>query len=163
MEGNCYVKLDGIDGESTDKQHEKWIQMWSWQWGVSNTGRAGSGVVGQTRGVSMVQDFSFTKQLDKASAKIQEKCLNGTNIPKVTISVCGIGEKELHEYLRYDLNDCVITSYSIGGTSEMPQENLTVNFSKVEWTYTPLGRDGKPDSGAKQSGFKWDVTKNTAA
>ena len=40
---NYFLKLDGIDGESTDRFHANQIEVLSWSWGESNAGNVAHG------------------------------------------------------------------------------------------------------------------------
>ena len=61
-----FLKIDGIDGESTDDRHKGEIDIQSFSWGVSNSGSMSSGSGGGA-GKASFQDIHFTRQLDKAS------------------------------------------------------------------------------------------------
>ena len=44
--GAAYIKFDGVDGESKDSNHDKWIDVLSVDWGSN---KPGGGATGQTR------------------------------------------------------------------------------------------------------------------
>ena len=79
-----FIKFDGVDGESKDKDHSKWTDLLSMSWGIH---KAGAGATGQTRrrGVATVEDVVCTKELDKSSPKLAEAVLQGKVFPKVEI------------------------------------------------------------------------------
>ena len=43
MAFDAFLKIDGIEGESTDKTHPGEIEIQSFSWGVSNTASGGAG------------------------------------------------------------------------------------------------------------------------
>lgn len=50
-------------------------------------------------------------------------------------------------YYRYELKNVMVTSYSVSGATQSdqrPVEQFSLNFEKIEWTYTELAHDGKP-------------------
>ena len=51
-----FIKFDGMDGESKDKDHDTWSDVLSMSWGVH---KAGGGSTGQTRrrGVATVEEL----------------------------------------------------------------------------------------------------------
>ena len=72
----AYAKYDGIDGESKDTNHDKWIDVLSIDWGVN---RPGGGATGQSRrrGGAVVDDITLTIEYEKSTPLLQEKCCMG--------------------------------------------------------------------------------------
>ena len=54
-----FLKIEGIEGESLQKGHEKQIEIMSFSWGESNTGSFAGNLGGGSGKVSM-NDFHFT-------------------------------------------------------------------------------------------------------
>ena len=71
----AFAKYDGFDGESKDEAHDKWIDVLSIDWGAH---RPGGGMTGSSRrrGSAVVEDMTLTIEYEKASPKLQEKCLH---------------------------------------------------------------------------------------
>src|SRR5438045_2802440 len=96
MAFDCFLKVDGIDGESTDAKHPNWIEILSYNHGLnqpasavaSSAGGAGSGRVN-------MQDFSIVKHLDMASTKLAVACAKGTHIPAIVMEICRAGGDKL--------------------------------------------------------------------
>ncbi len=61
MATDYFLKLEGIDGESEQKDHANEIELLSWSWGETNSGSAAGGG-GQGSGKVDMQDFSFTTE-----------------------------------------------------------------------------------------------------
>jgi type VI secretion system secreted protein Hcp len=153
-----FLKLDGIEGESTDSKHAKEIDVLSWSWGETNSGTAGSGGGGGTGVVSM-QDFHFTMKVSKASPALMQKCATGEHIAKGVL-VCRKAGKDQQEYLTITLTDLIVASYQTGGSQGdvIPVDQIGLNFSAIELDYKP--QDEKGALGAKVHGG-WDVSKKT--
>jgi len=62
---DMFLKLDGIDGESTAQGHEQWIETDSFAFGASQ-GAQGSGS-GQATGKTTLSEVSITKAIDTRS------------------------------------------------------------------------------------------------
>src|SRR6188768_525795 len=58
---DMFLVLDGIEGDSTDRQFPKAIEILAWQWGVSSSSSVQAGA-----GKPTAQDLSFTHFFDKA-------------------------------------------------------------------------------------------------
>jgi type VI secretion system secreted protein Hcp len=78
---DAFVKIDGIEGESTDAKHQGWIELVRFGIGVKQTI---SSTVSSAGGASAERadfsDFILRKYLDKSSPKLALACAAGTHI-----------------------------------------------------------------------------------
>ena len=158
-----FLKIDGIEGESTDDKHAGWIEVLSYSHGISHPRDAGR---------ADHQDFSIVKELDKSSPKLNLYCCAGSHIPYIQFNLRRAGEDE-QVYMEYKMTDAIICSvqpvgpvlaqgYSdiefknftltLGGES-LPLEEVTFNYGMIEWTYI------MSDGNSIYTG--WDVDANT--
>ena len=114
MAVDMFLKIKGIDGESSDDKHKKEIDVLSWSWGTSQSGNAHMGG-GAGAGKVNVQDLSFTKYIDSASHALILHCSNGKHIKEATLVVRKAGESPL-EYIKITLSDLIVSSISTGGS-----------------------------------------------
>ena len=142
----AYMKYDGIDGESQEANHAKWIDVLSFDWGIH---RRESGQTGQSRrrGAAVVEDLTLTIAYEKAAPKLQEMCLKGEVIPKLEIEFSALLGRARATYLKYELKNVMITSFqtSASGTAESGRPTVVLgnNFEEVKVTYTEHDREGK--------------------
>src|SRR5713101_6543722 len=106
---DCYLKIDGVDGESADHKHKGSIDVESWSWGESNAGTHGGGGGGGAGKVHM-QDFHFVMKINKASPKLFLACASGQHIPKAVLIMRKAG-KEQQEYAKFTMSDLLVSSY----------------------------------------------------
>lgn len=153
-----YLKIAKMDGEATDEKHKGELEIESYSWGVSNSGTAGHGG-GAGAGKAQHQDFHFVKKVDKASPKLMLACSTGEHIPEATLSIRKAGGTQ-HDYLIYKFNDCLISSYSIGGSGGdvIPTEQFSMNFAKVNMEYKEQKSDGSLGGSVKQ-GYDFSASK----
>ena len=149
--------LDGVEGESVDPKYRGAIEVQSFSWGASNPSTVGGGGTGKVQ----FQDFHFTKSLDKASPLLALRCASGEHIKSATLIVrrtTATGEPLV--YYTITLTDLLVSSVSSGSGagSSGPAETLSLNFSKIEWSYVPVSADGLPQAPV-QAG--WDLATNT--
>jgi len=138
---DMFIKIDTIPGESTDKDHVDEIDVESFSWGATQSGSSGVGGGGGVGKVSF-QDFHFVHNVDKASPKLFEATATGKTIPKVEFTVRKAGDKPF-EYIKITMSDVLITGFNAGGSGDKkPTEEVTLNFAKIEFEYTPQGADG---------------------
>ena len=152
-----YMKIEGIDGEATDRGHEKEIDVLSWSWGMS---QGGSGHAGGGAGKVSVHDLSLTKYVDKSSPDLMLACASGKHFPKIELTMRKPGEAA-QDYLKYTFENVVCASYQVGGSSSdpIPTESISMNFTKVLVEYKeqkPGGSLGAPERAG------WDFEKNMA-
>jgi type VI secretion system secreted protein Hcp len=156
-----FLKIDGIQGESQDKTHKDEIQIESWSWGETQGGSNRAGGGGGIGKVSM-EDFQFTMAVNKATPKLMLACANGDHIKKAVLTARKAG-KDQQDYLVYSFYDLLVSSYKTGGeahASGLPQDQISLNFSKMEVEY----KEQKPDGtlgGAIKTG--WNLKTNSPA
>jgi len=159
---DCFLKIEGIPGESTDDKHKDWIEILNFSHGITQmAGGARSTGGGATSGRCDHMDLTIAKFLDKASPKLYVTCSNGTHIPKIQIELCRAGGDKL-KYMEYILTDVIISSVLPGGSSKgddpLPSETVTFNYGKIEWQYTETDhKTGKPKG---QVSANWDLVAN---
>ncbi|HET7773800.1 MAG TPA: type VI secretion system tube protein Hcp [Burkholderiaceae bacterium] len=147
MAVDYFLKIEGIEGESPDAKHGKEIQVLSWSWGVTNTGTHGMGAGGGA-GKAMVSDFNFAHEYDKASPNLFDKCVKGTHIKSAVLTARKAGGQQ-QEFLVIKFFDLLVSSVSPGASGEIPQESVSLNFTKYEIEYKPQKADGSLDAGVK--------------
>jgi len=139
-----FLKIDGVPGESTDDGHKGWIEIESFSWGASQSSSTSGG--GGGAGKVSISDFSFTSPASKASPKLFEHVVTGKHIKDVLLELCVAGEERKSQcYLQIMLSDVLVSSYqSQGSSGEQPTEQISLNFSKIEFQYTPIGSSEAP-------------------
>ena len=151
----------GIKGETKDKVYKTkgGIDVLAWSWGLSNSGSAHMGA-GQGAGKANFQDISFTKYIDLASTKLMTSCATGTHIKEAKLIIRKAGGSPL-EYLLIDLSDCLISSYSTGGSGgeDRLTENVSLNFAVVKIDYKTQKEDGT--EGTDKGNFAYDIPANS--
>ena len=78
MAESWFLKIDGVQGESTDISHKDEIGVLSWSWGVSHPSGVGTGSGGGA-GKAAFQDFQFVTRVSKASPVLFLSCATGTH------------------------------------------------------------------------------------
>jgi type VI secretion system secreted protein Hcp len=138
-----FLKVEGIEGESTDKTHKNTIQVESFSWGETQTGSSSHGSGGGA-GKVLMQDFHFVTKFSKASPSLFLACATGQHIKKAELFCRKAGGKQ-EEFLKVTLSDLIVSSYQTGGSGGadiIPMDQVSFNFSKVEMEYKPQKDDG---------------------
>lgn len=162
MAFDAFLKIDGIPGESTDDKHKDWIEVSSFNLGISQPS-AGAASSGGARSAERADfdDFSVTKALDKASPKLSVYVCKGDHIKEVKLELCrATGEKS--KYMEYKMEDVLVTSHRPGGSSQggesLPTEEVSFNYGKITWTYTET--DHKTGKAKGNLSTHWSLVEN---
>jgi type VI secretion system secreted protein Hcp len=150
-----FLKLDGIPGESADEGHKDEIEILSFSFGATQTGgTTGGGGAGKV----VFSDISFTKPVDKSSPLLYLQCAQGKHIPTAILYGRKAGERPTDYYI-IKLTDVLISSVQTSGASgdERPTESLSLNFTKIEFSYARQKPDGSLEPPI-QTG--WDIKLN---
>ncbi len=161
MAVDMFMKIGTIEGESTDKKKEKWIDVLAWSWGVSNSGTTHQGMGGGS-GKANVQDLSFTKYVDASSHALLGAATTGEHFPKANLVVRkAAGKDKTIEYIKIEMEEVLITSISTGGSGgeDRLTENVTLNFAKVLYHYTPQTPTGDPGTALPMT---YDIAGNSS-
>jgi len=138
MASDIHLKLDGVEGDSTDSGHDKEIELISYSHGMNMPISGFSSAGSPTMEKPTFQDFTVTKYLDKASSAIQVKLFRGSPIATATVFVerpDGSGGKI--QYVQYDFKNVYLSSYSVGSSgSGLPMETISFAYEQYTITYT---------------------------
>jgi type VI secretion system secreted protein Hcp len=146
MAVNAYLIIEGRPGPSTSKQNA--IDVLSFSFGASQTqviGAASSG--GETRaGRADVSNVTIMKVLDKTSPLLFDDCVTGNYLTKVDLIYDKPMGDQQEDYFKIHMENALITSVQLSGSSENPVESVSFAFSKVKVSYNP-------EEGGKLKGF----------
>ena len=145
----AFMKLGDIKGQATDADHKDWILIESMSAPISRSIPMNARDQQRTQGSTSLGDIVVVRELDKSSTKLQEACANGTFFKEVEIHLCATVNNKQEPYLKYKLENVIITSYSFHGNasgSPLPTEQVSMGYTGVEWTYITLD----PNTGKNQ-------------
>lgn len=154
-----YVKIAGIDGESKDSKHTGWIDVLSFNYGVSQSSSnftgGGAGV-----GKASFDALTFLHYADKSTPNLMQYCASGKHIGMVEVSCCKVGDGS-QEYMRITMNDCIITHAGPSGSTDdaRVKETVGISYAKIKVEVKEQNADGS--MGAAVTGT-WDVKQNMA-
>ena len=115
---------------------------------MSNSGTTHAGAGGA--GKANFQDISVTKFIDKASPDLMQHTANGKIYPKPELLAhkpC-VECKADEPYYTLRIENILVSSVSTGGSGgeDRLTENVSLNFSKVQWCYSEQNPDGSFES-----------------
>jgi type VI secretion system secreted protein Hcp len=137
----AYLQYEAVKkGESLAKGHEGskgWIEVGTVQFSV---GRHITTPVGSSSkreaSAPHVSEVVLTKMMDSTSPLLFQEALIGKAV-KAKIDLVETGADQLNTYLELTLTNAMISGYSVSSGGDRPSESLSINFTKIEYKYTP--------------------------
>ncbi|MFO1086851.1 MAG: type VI secretion system tube protein Hcp [Reyranellaceae bacterium] len=143
-----YMKFGDIKGQVTTDGFKEWIELTSAQLGVNRGVSTGAGGRGREAANPSISDLVITKEFDVASSKLLQDAVAGTFNSKVEIKMTTTTKNKVDTFLALELTDCGVSSYSTSSGGDKPMESLSLNFTKIMYTPSPLDTKGTPVKGA---------------
>jgi type VI secretion system secreted protein Hcp len=169
---DIFLKLDGIDGESTAKGHVKEIDALSYEQSIGVTVFHSGGGGGASAGKASFSGVRFRKSVDAASVPMLLACASGKHIKDARFTFRR--NPGAFEFYKVTLENVLITHIAQrAGTGEQyplsfdalqsgaPNEGfldeVTLDFARIRWQYRvrkPSGTAGATVTGG------WDLITN---
>jgi type VI secretion system secreted protein Hcp len=127
-----FLKIDGINGESIDKDHGQEIEILSWSWLTKNPIRWDLNQGGQSTKVD-IDKITVNKACDQASVALYQYCLTGKHFKNARIICRKNDGLEKIEYLTVLMEDVMISKVTWAGQGEAQFVTETVDISFAEF------------------------------
>ena len=151
---DCHMKLDGVTGESTHKDHKDEIELFSWNWSVAQPASGSGGGAGL--GKAVPGSFGFTHNYDKSSPVLSQKCAKGTHFKDAVVTVRKAGDGA-QDFLKVTMKTVFITSVSPGATAGGEVvETVRMDYDDIDFAYKPQDEKGALGGEVK---FGWNPKK----
>ena len=139
-QAECFLKLDGVKGESTDVRHSGEIAVASWSWGLTQTTTSHIGSGGGASAAD-IADLKITKSIDHTTPLITRFAYTGSFVKSAVLSCRARGKSP--DFLVISLSGTVlISSHKYGVDQDRPTEELTLHFSAATITHYNINADG---------------------
>ena len=141
MAVDYYLKIDAVQGESTDQDFKDQINILSFSWGGHQVSSAGTRSAGSGAGKVELADFSVTKHYDKSSPQLFKALVAGTHSATATLSAvkAGAGGKP---FLKISFEELFVTSQHISATDELPTESVSFSYKQIKIEYSTQNEKG---------------------
>jgi type VI secretion system secreted protein Hcp len=155
---DIFMRIEGIPGESRDARHPNEIVLNNYSFNFAQAGNVAATGGGVGAGRTTVSPFTVTKYTDSSSPRLALASLTGEHLRQVTIAVRRQG-RDPFDFLRYTLNDVVVTGFTQteSSTGTQPEETIQLGFGSIEMEYIPQRPDGSAGEPVKMG---WDVRRN---
>jgi len=155
---DAFLKLDGVQGESTDAKHRDEIEVLSFSFGVSQAGGAPTGGGGGA-GKASFTDLHFVARTQKSSPRLFVACASGEHFKQAVLTLRKAGGKQ-QEYLTLTFSEVRVSSFQEAGSAdgdEGPLDQVTLGYGKIAIEYRPAGPKGALGSPVRGG---WDLKAN---
>ena len=158
MAVDMFLKITDVKGESKDKAHAGEIEIESFSWGANQLGTSSHGTGAGAGKVSM-NDFHFVMRNNSSSPTLFLYCANGKHLKEAKLTCRKAGGKQ-ENFMVVTMSDVLISSYQTGGSGagEVPMDQISLNYSKIEIDYLAQDEKGITKSAGKKW---WDMKTNT--
>jgi type VI secretion system secreted protein Hcp len=139
-----YIKYGDIQGDVTAEGHkgeEGWVEVDSFQFGISRSISSPTGG-GKDRESSApsISEIVVTKPADNSSVQWLDHALQGNGV-KATIDFCMTDEGQLKIYQQYQLENALVSSFSVTSGGDRPRETISLSFTKLEFAFYQVNED----------------------
>ena len=146
-----YMKFGSVAGRVTTDKFKDWIELTSVTGGVARSMGSGAGGAQREGSNPIISEIVVTKPFDAASAGLYNDALAGHFDTKVEIKFTATTKNAVETYLGYELKQCGVSSYQISSGGDNPIESISLNFTHIMLSPSPLDDKGSPKAGAKIS------------
>lgn len=146
-----YFQMDGIQGDATQEQHVKWMDIQTMHWNVSrNVNTLAGAAANREASEPAVSEVTLTKISDSSTTKLFQEACTGTKGKTAKIDLVSTSNPG-NVYIQYILTNAIVASYTVGSSGDRPTESITLNFTKMDITYTPYDETNTPSSALRAS------------
>lgn len=150
---DTHIKFDGIDGESTHKDHKGEIDVLSWSWGLTQATNPSAGG-GSGRGKAVPGEFRIVHSYDKASPVLAKTAASGKHINSAVLMARKAGEGQ-KDFLKVTMKEVFVTSVQASaGDQAGIAEEVAMSYASIDFSYVPS--TGKGTLGTPVT-FDWNI------
>lgn len=154
-----YLKIDGMEGESTDGNHKGWLDVVNYSWGVHQSKTAVSATGKPVASKAGFENLNVNLFVEKSTTDIIKQCIIATPVIKEVILHLCIAGASLEPFLIFTMKNCVISNVTFrGGGNVEPTQNIQINYEDLTIEYKAY-KDGKV-TGSKT--VHWNLKENKA-
>ncbi len=161
----AYMNVNGIQGESSDPNHQNWIEALSVHYGVKQppTSEESSGGARSANRADF-SELTVVKEIDISTPPLHLSCANGSHITSVDIEFTTIEPVTNKKvvYHKIKLEDVIVAGFAPVMSHRtagefIHLEEVSFNYGKITWEYIRFDSSGNPLPPVQSF---WDVKTN---
>jgi type VI secretion system secreted protein Hcp len=143
-----YMKFGSkVKGQVTTEGYKDMIHIHSFQWGVGRGFHSGAAGTGREASHPNIAEITLTKDWDKSSSGLLQDALAGKMDTPVEIYFTTTTATKTDTFLKLEMEKVGLAGMHMNSSGDKPTESLSLNFTKITVTPTPLDAAGKPVKG----------------
>lgn len=142
MTTHAYLRIESVVGGCTDRHHEGWIEVRSFTW--SETSGAGAGGHAAVSGRVTASPLVVTADVSVASPRLVVACARNERFDVAELEVVRAGEDTARPFVRWRLDDVVVSGYAVAAEDFLPVDTVTLRFGALRFEVVPQRPDGSP-------------------
>lgn len=146
-----FLKIEGVKGESVDKDHKGEIEVLSWAWGLSAATQPERG--GAKVGKVKPHDLTITHRYDSASPALARAAVMRARFKEAWLTARQAGEGQ-KDFLKITMKDVRITAVDDSASTDGIVEQVSMRPRSIAFEYRAIGVKG--ELGGPVS-FEWDI------
>jgi type VI secretion system secreted protein Hcp len=157
---DCFLQIDGIQGESVADKHKGELDIYSFSWGESHpVPSPGSGAPANSK--PQFSSFSFMMKTSTATPPLMLACATGQHIKQAVLTCQKAGGMVPLEFLQVTFSDVQVESWQASGSAggdDTPTESVSLVYGQVQFQYQQ--QDAKGGPAGPPVTFGWNVKAN---
>ncbi len=152
-----YIEYDGIQGNVTAEGFADHLKVSSIHMGVGRGISMEPGNMANREATKpSLSEITFTKLADNSSTSLFKESVTGSAGKLVKIKFVQTGADAVTPFMDYELEDCMVSSYSISADGESdPVETISLSYSKIMVNYHDFD---KANAGKSPQRVGYDLT-----
>jgi type VI secretion system secreted protein Hcp len=156
-----FLELDGVEGESQDKDFQDKINLYSWAWGATNNSSVDPVGTGHGVGVGVVHEINCTKTMCKATPNLFGGCIEGKHFATAKLTTVVVSGESRVKLFEIDMKHAYVSGHNMhASTDTRPLDQFSLKFVEYKMTYTPQSNEGDA-TGSKE--HSWNIQKSATA
>jgi type VI secretion system secreted protein Hcp len=128
-----FAKIDGVDGDSTLKGHEREIQIFNFSETFRQSVATGGGSAGGSAGKFTPGPIVFTKVQDKASIGLLRACAKGQHLPTVVITAVRLTKGSPQDFYKITLKEVFVTAINEKSSGDNLVDEIQLVYGSARW------------------------------
>jgi type VI secretion system secreted protein Hcp len=153
------LEIKDIPGNCELKEFNKKILVNSYSHSASIPITGDTANTERSAGRPQLSEFSFSKPSDISTTAMYKACTQGINLGEVKLHVGRIEAGKFEKLLEYTMEKAMISRISTSGSSGIPSDSFSINFTSITCVYSQQDATTKTAGSAT---WNWDMETATA-
>ena len=139
------MKHGDVKGDASDASHKNWIKIDTFSFTVDRHAQQEVGNSKRSIGMPSISKINLAKEMDNSTPGLLQETFKGVGEKTTLHFLKGTDGDNLNVFWEVNLENAVLSHYSISATKGSTNliENLSLSFTRIEYSYMPHDEKGK--------------------